>query len=327
MFLEALLATALAGGWETHGPDFLVAGSTVAVAGGDDRRLYVLAGRAVFRSDDAAETWQKVFDAPSADYFVDLAAHPRDPDRVFACSVLAGFPPFTSFLYRSVDGGATWVRELAALDATDATSCSVAIEGDVVFAVLGTILFRSGDGGETFAAQRTPFDGATLQVAPDGSLLALTAGVVYQSRDSGMSWYVVYSPPVQCAIVALAIDPGEGERMFVGDLCGVVLRSRDGGLTWSTAAGVGGSISDLRIDPAHPSLIYASTAMTDPSPTQGRVLVSSDDAQSWRDLRLPLFHGAANLALSEDGSRLYAATSVGVFVKGLHHISTIPARP
>ena len=73
--------------------------------------------------------------------------------------------------------------------------------------------------------------------------------------------------------------------------------------------------------------IYASTAMYDAFPTGGRVLVSSDDAQSWQDLRLPVAHGAVNLGLSEDGSRIYAATSVGVFVKGLRHTATIPPRP
>jgi photosystem II stability/assembly factor-like uncharacterized protein len=72
-----------------------------AIAESDPRRLYALVPtretRAVFRSDDAGATWQRVSSDQRLD--VDIHVHPRNADVVFTAGTAS---------YKSDDGGRTW---------------------------------------------------------------------------------------------------------------------------------------------------------------------------------------------------------------------------
>ncbi len=72
-----------------------------AIAESDPHRLYALVpaprNRAVYRSDDAGSTWQRVSDDQRLD--VDIRVHPKNPDVVFAAGTAS---------YKSEDGGRTW---------------------------------------------------------------------------------------------------------------------------------------------------------------------------------------------------------------------------
>src|SRR5262247_955382 len=90
MVLESLFAVALAGGWETHGPE-LPNVTIVATSASDDRRVYALANdssqAAIFRSDDAGQTWRRVFDPPPGELLTNLLEiEPTNPDRLFAAT-------------------------------------------------------------------------------------------------------------------------------------------------------------------------------------------------------------------------------------------------
>lgn len=326
---ELLLAVVLAAGWETHGPELSYV-SAIVVSAGDDRRLYALGGgpsaqSAVFRSMDGGVSWKRLADAPPAEFFIDLQGDPRNPGRLFAATLHAGFSNFTTRLYRSVDGGETWTKLQAIYGSS---SCSVAVDAirpDTLYVAYGgggPLFFRSEDGGESFVGRSAPFSGARLQIAPDGAVLAVVgAAGIFESRDGGESWYALGAPPATCGLLtALAIDPTDSDRMFLGTgnpgvPCGEVFRSTDGGTTWSATPPVDGPIADLAIDPFHPALVYAATAPYDPTPPGGKVLVSGGDGRSWRDLGLPVSTGANRLALSEEGRRLYAATPAGVYAR------------
>jgi photosystem II stability/assembly factor-like uncharacterized protein len=331
MLLESLLAVAVAGGWETHGPAPSV--SVVAVAGPDSRRIYAIAG-SVFRSDDGGETWLRIVDAPSADTFYTLGVDPGNPDTLFAATYQVGpHSRFATKFYRSVDGGNTWTLQLAVLDIP---ICSVAFDGlrpNTVYVACGSthsLFLRSEDGGDSFEGAGSPFLGGTkLQIAADSSILAVTSGGIWGSRDGGRTWYMPISSPGGCDITSLVIDPENPNRMFVGEgstqpPCSGVLRSLDGGVTWSRTANVGGSVLDLVMDPSDPARIYVVAA---PVGRPGRVLVSSDDGQIWHDLGLPVTAGVNDLALTNTGDRLYAATTEGVFARSLRRTRAITPRP
>jgi photosystem II stability/assembly factor-like uncharacterized protein len=329
MFLEALLATTLAGGWETHGP--APSASAVAVAGPDSRRVYAIAG-SVFRSDDGGATWLRIFDAPPGTGLLNiLQVDPLNGDRLFVATNQAGpRSHFTTTFYRSLDGGDTWTMQLTV---GDGPLCSMALGGQAVYVACRgyqPVFFHSEDGGDSFDGGWATFFGLgvpILETTPDGALVS-TSG--WQSRDGGQTWQPWIYIPVDCSFTSLTIDSSNPNRIFVSEgdrygLCGAVLRSVDGGLTWSRTADVGGPALDLVMDMSDPSLIYVSTAPVGQTP--GRVLVSSDDGQSWQDLGLPVGAGASDLALTEGGDRLYAATPAGVYARSLRRSRAIPPRP
>src|SRR5262249_54245102 len=72
-----------------------------AIAASDSGRRYAIvpspSGRAVYRSDDAGATWQRVSTDQRVD--VDIRVHPKNPDIVFAAGTAT---------YKSEDGGRTW---------------------------------------------------------------------------------------------------------------------------------------------------------------------------------------------------------------------------
>ena len=128
--------------------------------------------------------------------------------------------------------------------------------------------------------------------------------------------------PVGCDVTALAVDPSDPDRWFVasGDFqtgCGEVFRTEDGGATWEAAAGVGGPVSDLQTDAAHPELLLATTSANPLAPSPGRVLSSTDGGDRWKDLGLPVSAGAQALTLSESGGTSTPSRRAGVYAKRL----------
>jgi hypothetical protein len=317
MLLETLVAVALASGWEAHGPRAIA----IAGAAGDARRVYAADGGAVYRSDDGGENWQVLLTPQFADFFEGITADPGDPDRVFVWSVHAGFAYFTTRIYRTADGGKTWTNVLLILGAT---SCSIAIDGDAVFAAVGGFLFRSIDGGSKFGSVDVPFAVGAVDFAPDGSILAISSGTVYESRDGGAFWTPAFEFPISCSVAPDLVSDRTGGNMYA--LCGTVMRSPDGGATWTPLANPGAPVTRLVVDPLRPTLIYVSTNPGDLRRTD-RVLVSGDEGDSWRDLDLPPGGGVNDLSLAADGTRVYAATPSGVFTLALRRPTTVAPRP
>jgi hypothetical protein len=136
-----------------------------------------LANRGVWRSTDTGATWTQISGAagsglPAGATF-DLASDPGNAARLFAN---AG-----NGLFRSTDTGATWARvSNAAMDALLGAAGNVDIAvgnaNNVFVAIVGvgrlTGLFRSGDGGGTWAAldlpRTTENAGAVFGIHPGG---------------------------------------------------------------------------------------------------------------------------------------------------------------
>src|SRR5947208_3929989 len=92
----------------------------------DGERMYAGSYAGVWRSDDAGRSFQQMsrpqpgtFDAnvPSAlhaPHIFDLAISPADPDIVLAAAVRSQFNPARNGVYRSADGGQSWMLVLSA---------------------------------------------------------------------------------------------------------------------------------------------------------------------------------------------------------------------
>jgi photosystem II stability/assembly factor-like uncharacterized protein len=136
-----------------------------------------------------------------------------------------------SWLYESLDEGATWYR-LAKLDRAEGL-------------VLDNIVVDS-------AHPSTLYVGAWKD-SDDGGL--------WISHDAGRTWHEValfQGQPVQ----ALAQAPSDPHILFAGTLQGVY-RSSDSGATWAQISPPGSheihEIESLAVDPADPSIVYAGT--------------------------------------------------------------------
>jgi photosystem II stability/assembly factor-like uncharacterized protein len=199
-------------------------------------------------------------------------------------------------------------------------------------------MYRSADGGHSWQELlSTPFANQTvlsIAVHPDDSqkLYAATITGLFLSMDGGASWEKVESfndavgqiPVVDSGdpiaqfdlrvVTDVVFDPFNPQLLYAASLQGAVWRSRDGGETWDQAA-AGMDPNELVVkllpDPGHPQLIYAAS-------TFSGVFVTLDGGEVWQSINDGLdSRNITNLALSADGSVLYAGTGAsGVFRLG-----------
>ena len=194
-----------------RGPARLANASSALVL--KDRRLpaptsRALAGRRRL-SDDYAQIAKLVASDPATDDYFGISAAISGDTVVIGSFYDGGTNSGSAYVFRTSDGGATYV-EVAKLTAADAAAYdefgrSVAIDGDTI--VIGAnqydnsgtgvaYVFRTSDGGATYGqvAKLTASDAAGsdkfgYSVAIDGGIIV--AGAPY---DSGGSVYV-FSPP------------------------------------------------------------------------------------------------------------------------------------
>ncbi|MBT5714948.1 DUF1573 domain-containing protein, partial [Candidatus Poribacteria bacterium] len=152
-------------------------------------------------------------------------------------------------VFRSSDGGVTWVRKSNGLGTASGLAFAEA-SGYVLVGGFGGGVFRTGDQGETWAAAGLDQSVHSLHaiVWPDASesLFAgvgypeLVAGGVHRSDDAGATWtlmdngYVLDAGSVTGTATALtSIDWGDGTiSLFAGIHQHGVYRSDDGGALW-----------------------------------------------------------------------------------------------
>ena len=218
----------------------------------------------IFRSTDGGESWveletlrrlgtRKDWTFPGPPY----VAHVRgiglsasDPDVIFG-AVEEGW------LVRSSDGGESWVN---IKDGTEFDSHTVTVlpDGRTVVSASGHGLYRSTDGGETFAQSDAGIAHPYLinvAVHPDRPDVLFTAGAevpppgwrrpegagagFYRSEDGGGSWTRLTGglpERIGPAPRSIAVDPASPETVFVGLNDGEMWASRDGGEGFSRVA-------------------------------------------------------------------------------------------
>lgn len=158
---------------------------------------------------------------------------------------------------KSTDGGATWAdvkpSGLPGLDihgfAADPRNPKT-----LYAAVAGQGLYRSRDGGGSFALVSKEVGGAVmaLAVVPDGRILAgdMRQGLL-ESRDGGASWKV----RLRAGLAGLAVNPRDPKRI-VATGAGIAL-STDGGRTWRSVLDLPAGAGPVAWSPSEPNLAYA----------------------------------------------------------------------
>src|SRR5262249_4258450 len=153
------------------------------------------------------------------------------------------------------------------------------------------IIFKTTNGGRSWATINNPFPADTLTVDPrdPNTLYAATPFGAFKSRDGGVSWSAINSDLRATPIVSAVIDPQSPETLYASTrFSGFpgVAKSIDRGKTWApSSSGIKGTPETLAIDPQTPSILYAGTEVVD-CENPGGVFKSIDAGLSWGDTGL-----------------------------------------
>ena len=305
--------------WKSVGDSLPPAIGALAVAPSSPETIYVgtgqvsmrydvAAGRGVFKSTDGGKTWKSLGLAASRD-IGRIWVDPRNPDVVVVAALGHLFGPNPERgIYRSADGGKTWVHSLSIDDQTGVVDLAAdPVNPNVLYAAAwqtrsypwldyfephsgpGSGIYRSTDGGVSWtrlvgngwpqgplgrigiAATHTA-QGTRIYATVDSK----TDGGVWRSDDSGTHWTRVNSDADtfgNAYFSRLTVDPRNPDAVYSAGQS--IRRSTDGGKTWTVIKGApgGDDYHFLWINPQHPDhWITASD--------QGAV-ITVDDGMTW----------------------------------------------
>jgi hypothetical protein len=241
-------------------------------------------------------------DSVPASWFGAFATSPVDPNTILlGTGEYPGGPG--SGMYRTTDGGASWVHVRATMSFTF-SRIRFAPDGVTAHATGETGYYRSTDAGVTW--DRT-FTGSVSDLAmlnDDPNTLYLTAvGLgLFRSIDAGLHWLNISPPGASQALTKLgavaALRPIPGFPIYLYTVFGTsVFRSIDGGTSWTTITpaynvGDNGMGSVITICPTDPyTILYGNTSLNR----------SIDGGDTWTSLASTHLHADYHVFAWESG--------------------------
>jgi photosystem II stability/assembly factor-like uncharacterized protein len=285
----------------------------------------VYAGTAlgVFKSIDGAMNW--ILSGLEGKSISCLAIDSKSPSTLYAGT--GPMMKITGSLYKSVDGGATWMRILDAIDVWD---CFIFIKIDpknplTLYAgsEYGGI-YKSFNGGAEWAKINS---GLTIRsmlsfmINPTNTLIiyAGTAqGGIFKSADGGSNWMPVNSGLSNFYVSSLAIDPVNPSIIYAGTRGGVFKSTDEAGTWTSINNGLAFKVLNaLEINPQDPLIIYAGTHA-------GGVFKSTDGGDSWAESNVGLRNTYINCIVRDplNPSIIYAGGDDGGLYKSIDNGTT-----
>jgi len=212
--------------------------------------------RGIFRTTDGGASWEKVLYVSDEVGAVDLAMDPTNPRILYASFWRVKRTPYSlesggegSGLYKSMDGGDTWVditrNEGLPTGLIGISGITVSPSNNKnLYAIIESEeggVFRSRDGGKTWnkvnedrnLRQRAWYYTRIFADPLDEEAVYVTNVRFHHSKDGGKSFSEIPTPHGDNH--DLWIDPADPKRMIEANDGGANV-SYDGGVTWSTQA-------------------------------------------------------------------------------------------
>ncbi len=256
-------------------------------------------GGGLWRTVDNGANWQPLFDRQISLNIGEanaIAIDPIDPDTVYVGISGRAFTGFASAaidttagrgLYRSSDGGSTWIRLGSGFPAGNVGSAN-SFANDWIYSIVVD-----------------PADRTRLYLAAQSG--------VYRSTDSGQNWTRGTGASGNAETLAVDLSSPAGSRVLFAGVNGQgVIRSTDGGATWSsvltgaTAALGGATFTKVVVALAPPTspanaagvqVVYVSLASAS-GPNAVGMFVSTDAGGTWT---AQASTGIANAASTQGG--------------------------
>src|SRR5712691_3301416 len=224
--------------------------NVVYVGTGDLNSFFDGTGDGIYKSSDAGRTWRHI-GLEGTQQITSILVHPRDSNIVLVAA-LGGFFQSQSDargVFRTTDGGATWVKTLYIDDKTGIGALARAADAPDV--ILAATMFRSSAPGTGISAQADT---------------AQTRTRLYKSMDAGLTWREVSGAglPRLTGRISPAIAMGtNAQRIYLIGNFGLY-RYDDAGTSWRQMAAddkrianaQGGYNSGVYVDPKNPDIVY-----------------------------------------------------------------------
>ena len=264
-------------GIELPGGEWL---SIVVMDPQNNKHLYFTHSSSLYETLDEGETWRKI-NIPAcmvSGGISNLAMHPNDGKTIFITEYNGG----DAFkcpvgIYKSEDGGGNWTQIPTTLTEQEFTNKSLAIDNrnpnNIFFSEGEGTLNGSFDGGSTW---KKLMDGGCSTIAFDPANQNRTycggSAGLWVSNGSDSQWSKVNIPEAY-NVTAIAFSPLAPKVLLAGG-AGLFI-SQDEGVSWNTQnSGLGGSIIQLKIDPANSSTLYGDG-------NDEKTYISTDNGHTW----------------------------------------------
>lgn len=249
-------------------------------------------GAGVFRSLDGGDTW-KVGSSGLGDRLCisSVVAHPGQANTVFAqasrCSHYGNTTEGSALAtFRSVDRGATWTQvAIGAAIFSEGVVAPSPSSPNIVYLAHVTGIFRSTDGGVTFAPRVFPgsvlHDPSSFAVDPKNPDVAYCVidGAAWKTVNGGTGWAPLATP---AAAYTVQVSSADSLRL-VSTLRGspFVANSENGGQNWAPASGGVADVMPLLVSPSSPLRVYGSATNYATSFGTTSLFASNDGGKSF----------------------------------------------
>ncbi len=245
----------------------------------------------IFKTTDGGQSWSRLRNGLKCtiahtfySQIFDIAVDPRNPQTLYASAINGpgpssptSYPSASGGVYKSTDGGTTWVQKNTGLASTYVTYVLPdSATPNKLYAVVGGLR-------ATYPVYPGPFVNGGIYVSADGAEtwapLALPSGL-----ETNIFIDAVLRGNDQRRIYASGqIHSGEAPKAYG------LLQSTDGGATWSVSNPDGETVSGFDVFKGDPNIVYANVA------SGHRAYKSVDGGATWSATGPAIFFGVVRV--------------------------------
>ncbi|HEY5811007.1 MAG TPA: hypothetical protein VIT67_23755 [Povalibacter sp.] len=276
----------------------------------NDAVLYAGSKGRIYKSLNGAGNWTSRTVGPADSPVTAIVVDPLDSRHILITVGPGGTNVATEGLYQSLDGGDSFSRLALPFQSSGALLLSRQQPGVQFSGSALRGLYRSSNGGVTWASSSTGMTPIVLTLAADPT----TPGLLYagsfsdgafKSTDGGGNWSNIGLRDQ--VVFHLKVDPTNAQRLYAGTSEGVA-RSNNAGQGWSGAGQKVPFALAVCSDPRDPRIVFVAGA-------SGQLYRSSDAGLTWvpANTGLPIVNLNALTIDPQDGTLFVALDLGGIY--------------